>query len=62
LADSTHGFTVGYYRPPLRDFKNGVPESLRFSFVQNFQEGFVNHVAAVGVFQPDAFFAIDRSR
>ena len=32
----------------------GALESLRFPFVQNFQEGFINHVAAVGVFQPDA--------
>lgn len=31
----------------------GVHESLRFPFVQNFQEGFINHVAAVGIFQPD---------
>jgi hypothetical protein len=35
---------------------------LYFPFAQNFQKGFINHVAAVGVFQPDAFFAIGRSR
>lgn len=31
----------------------GVPESPHFPFVQDFQESFINYVAAVGVFQPD---------